>query len=279
MSTGPMSRYALLAVAAVAAAMALPAAATASEGTDLALTQSASSTLVKKGETVTLTITVENRGSEANLGGAGVQMIGLGGGDDLTDNPYQSVTTTQGSCADESVGRIAQEFCRIGHVAPGATVRITAVVQMNETMNHDAGLAFEGESGPSSGEYSDANGANNGSFLKISASAPPLLTGSAKIKLPVLPKGCVSGDFPLKIVVAAPQVKKVAASLFLGFDRNGEGQEWQRVAHGPRLQATVPGSQMLEYHHPFLNTTYQLKIKARLKGGRRLTRTVGFQLC
>lgn len=255
-------------------------AAAAQASRDLSIEQSASSTVVKKGGTATITVTVKNDGSEAVPPGIGVEMLGLGGGDVITENPSVSASPSQGSCgqADSSD---SVEFCPIGELAAGASMHITVVVRMEETMNHDVGFVPEDGNGqPSNGEYADSDYRNDVAFLKISASAPPVLTGSSKIGLPGLPEGCVSGNFPLHVVVAAAGVKKIAASLFLGFDQNGAGQEWHRTSHGSnQLRATVPVSQMEEYRHPFLATFYKLKIKARLEGGTRLKRTVEFQLC
>ncbi|HEY1852973.1 MAG TPA: hypothetical protein VGG40_00170, partial [Solirubrobacterales bacterium] len=145
----------------------------------------------------------------------------------------------------------------------------------------DVGLLVSDESGqPSSAEYFDSNYENDISFLRISASSPPVLTGSTKVGLPGLPQGCVGGNFKLHIVVAAANVKKISASLFLGYDKEGVGQEWSRSSHGSnRLGAAVPITQLLEYRHPFYATVYKLKVKARIKSGTRLKRTIEFQLC
>jgi Domain of unknown function DUF11 len=273
-------KRAVLAILVVTVAWLAAGAASAQASRDLAIEQSAASTVVKKGDTVTITITVKNNGTEAMPPGIGVEMVGLGGGDVITENPYVSVSPSQGSCnrvhSSESV-----EFCPIGELAAGATMHIAAVVRMEETMNHDVGFLGEDESGqPSNAEYSDSNSHNDATFLKISASSPPVLTGSSRIGFPGLPSGCVSGNFQLHVVVAAAGVKKVAASLFLGFDDEGEGREWQRTSHGSsQLRATVPIEQMLEYRHPYFATVYKLKVKARLEGGTRLKRTIEFQLC
>jgi Domain of unknown function DUF11 len=238
---------------------------------DVAVSQSASSQVVKRGETVTITVTVDNRGTVASSG-VGVGMAGLGGGDKVTNNPYQSFSATQGTCTDEPAGGVAQLFCKVGSLALGASARITVVVKMEETMNHFA--ALETEFG---GEYEDANIPNDVSFMKVAASAPPVVTGSKKIKLPGLPEGCVSGDFPLKVIAAAHGVKKISASLFLGFGKEGGGGEWQHIGHGSRMETTVPASRVEP--GPILDAVHKLKIKVRLKGGTRLKRTVEFQLC
>jgi hypothetical protein len=271
----PIRRSTLAFLAVVATSLLSGPAAAHAGVVDLAISQSASANVVKQGETVTIAVKVDNVGSEGTPSGVGVGLVGLGGGDRITDNPYLSSSTTQGTCADETVGQDPVLFCRLGPVATGASVRITAVVRMNETMNHAASL--DEENGNET--YADYNLLNNSSFMKVSASSPPVVTGSKKIQLPGLPDGCVEGDFPLTVVVAAPGVKKVVASLFLGFGKGGVGGgDWQRVARGPRLRATVPASRISE-PGPTIGRTYKLKVKARLKGGTRLKRTVEFQLC
>ncbi|HEY1855208.1 MAG TPA: hypothetical protein VGG40_11520, partial [Solirubrobacterales bacterium] len=108
-------------------------AAAAQASRDLAIEQSASSTVVDKGDTVTITVTVRNEGTEAAPAGIGVEMGGLGGGDVITENPYVSATPSQGTCnhvhSSESL-----LFCPIGELAAGASMQITTVVRMEETM-------------------------------------------------------------------------------------------------------------------------------------------------
>lgn len=265
-----------LALLVIAVALLLSGPATAHASVDLAVTESASSTLVKKDETVTITATVTNLGTEANQSGAEVQLGGVAGPHSIAEDPFQSFSTSQGSCSDEGGQRVLL-LCELDPVAGGASVQITEVVLMNETMRHSAVLVTGPEGGHENfHEYGETNTSNNGAELKISVSTPPVFTGSRKIRLLGIPNGCVTGDFPLRVIVAARAVKKVVASLFLGFDQPGSGQ-WRRVARGPRLRAIVPASRISA--SPSLAATYKLKIKARLKGGTRLKRTVEFQLC
>ena len=56
--------------------------------------------VVKQGETVTIEVSVENRGTVASFG-VGVGMAGLGGADKVTNNPYQSFSASQGACTGE----------------------------------------------------------------------------------------------------------------------------------------------------------------------------------
>ena len=167
-----------------------------------------------------------------------------------------------------------QLFCKVGSLAIGASVRYQVAVKMEETMNHT--VALESEFG---GEYADENIPNDDSFMKVSASAPPALTRlEADQASRSCPRVALATDFPLKVVnEGSLGVKKIAASLFLGFGPEGGGGEWQHSARGPRLETTVPASRIEP--GPLLNAVYKLKIKVRLKGGTRLKRTVEFQLC
>ena len=89
----------------------------------------------------------------------------------------------------------------------------------------------------------------------------------------------MSENFTLKVVPALTGVKKIAVSLFLGFDAEGEGIDWSRtVRNRPRLQATVPAARIYTFDHR-LGGTYKIHIAVRKKGGIRLTRTVEFQIC
>jgi hypothetical protein len=157
-------------------------------------------------------------------------------------------------------------------LAPGASAKVTATVEANETAVHSAILlpnAYEG------GYYDDQN-ADNAAHDRITVSVPPVVKGSKKVRIQGLPAGCVAGDFPLTVSTTAPGVKKIQASLDLGFDAEGVGHSWRRVAHGTRLHVTVPASQIFE---PILGATYTLHVKAKRGAAGALERTVEFQLC
>lgn len=173
---------------------------------------------------MTIDVTVENRGSEEAFNEIFVALGGLAGPEQVANNPYQSFSASLGSCANESTAQHGSLYCQPGNLAPGATVRIEAVVKVNETMNHWVELQERGQS------HEDANNLDNRSFMKVAASVPPVVAGSPRIKLP----------------------------------------------GSPRLTATVPISRIYE---PPSGAVYGLQIKARLKGGTRLARTVEFQLC
>jgi hypothetical protein len=266
MIPGKLKAAAIL--ASLIAAMALPAAAHASN--DLALSQVASANVVKPGGQITYTVTISNHGTEA-AGEVFVNLFSLKGHGLGANNPYQSVSTSQGACPDKSEGGYHQLVCVLGPLASGASAKIVAVVQVNESMNHIAALlpnAFEGG-------YSDANNSDNESILRATASIPPTVSGSKKIKLTGLPTGCSSGDFTLGAVAKVKGVKKMRASLYMGFDQEGNGQTWQKVVPGNHLHAKVPASRLA----PELGVFYKLKVKAKRGGAGPLTVTVTFQPC
>jgi len=259
-------------VAGLVVALALPSVAKASE--DLAITQVPSAHVVDVGKTVDLKITVANQGTNADEG-VFVSLSSLRGHGQGANNPYLSYSSSQGKCIDTSGEAYGYYYyvlvCELGPLAAGASAQISATARVNESMNHFATLlpnAYEGG-------YYDGDNSNNAATDRIDASSPPTLTGSKKIKLRGLPAGCASQDFTLRAVGKVRGVKKMSASLFLGFDDEGDGQEWHKVATGNRLVAKVPVSRLT----PELNESYELNVKAKLGGGRHLKETVTFQAC
>ena len=245
-------------VAAVAiATLALPASASA----DLVVSQTASPKPVKKGELVTITVSVTNSGpATAGSDESQVEVFPLRGSSERpAANPYQSITPSQGTCTITPTGAYQVADCSFGELAPGASAQIVAVLRVNESMNHVAA--------PKVGTWSELN---------VAASTPPTVTGAKQIRLVGVPNGCVPGDFALTVTVQAPRVRKVSATLNLGFDDTGEGVTWRRSANGRRLVTTVPASHIFS---PRLGRGYKLTIQATRKGAHALKRTVTFELC
>jgi hypothetical protein len=251
------------------AALALPSSAQAARF-DLGITQEASAKVVDKGGTATYTVTITNFGSEpyeavyANI----FSLKGEGRG---AANPYTSVSTSQGACPDKTSGEYHQLVCTLGPLASGASVKIVAVVEVNESMNQIAALLPN----PFEGGFNDENPANDEVVVRTTASIPPTVSGSKKIKLGGLPAGCAPGDFILRAKAKVKGVKKMRASLFLGFNAEGEGGTWQRTVNGDHLRVKVPASALA----PDLGVFYKLKIKAKRGGAKPLTTTVSFQPC
>ncbi len=268
-----MGRSTLVILAALAAWLAAGPQ-TAQASFDLGVSQSVSAHVVKPGQTVTIEATVENRGTEATseFGEAIIELGSLGGFGEPANDPYQSFSSSQGSCFKEAIDPYQGVICQLGRLEAGASAHVRAMVQVNQTMNHNATLLPNIHEGG----YQDADNTNNQATDRITLDVPPVVTGSSRVRLPVLPQSCVNGDFPLKVIAKAPGVKKVTAVLELGADAEGYVHEWRRTSRGSRLSATVPASRIVDRR---LGVIHKLQIKARRGGAGPLKRTVEFQFC
>jgi hypothetical protein len=260
----------------VAFAALLGPAAAASGATDIGISQTVSAHAVKPGGTVTVTVTATNLGDQpANPYGDGsvdLNLFSWGAHAAPTNNPYQSVTPSQGSCNTEPVGDYKNAYCTLGPLAPGASAQVTAVVQVNESANNFAQLLGRANS---ISDYSDDNGANDAAHTTIYLDKAPIVAGPKTLKIKGLPGGCVSGDFTLDITAKAPQVKEVKVSAYLGLDANGDSHNFSKTAKGKHLKTTFPASKVAIE----LNKTYTLKVKAKLGGGHALKSTVTYVRC
>jgi hypothetical protein len=252
--------------------LSVPAAAQASF--DLAIAQTPSAHVVAPGGTVKISATVKNVGSEA-APEVDAELDSLAAHGAGAENPYQSFTVSQGNCKNETGQAYGYTYhflvCELGELAPGASAQIEATVQINQTAVHSAVLLGRG----AEGLLTDDNFNNNTAADRITVNAPPAVTGSKKIKLKGLPKGCASGDFTLVASSNAKGVKKMRVSLFLGFDEEGVGGEFQKTVRGKRIAAKVPVSRIAFQ----LGKTYTLKIKAKRGSAGALKKTVSFEIC
>lgn len=215
--------------------------------TALAVTQTQSADVVKKGEQVTYTTSATNTGPET-LDHVRAVMLGYQA-DRIrpVDNPYVSVTSNRGTC---EVGRADSHFdydyhvssCAIGQLPPGETVQIVAVAVINAAVDHLARVSCpwpcfdEAETAdcpPSAGPGSpvlpcqvsghectypppegssgtcDDPGRTVGARTLVDA--PPEVRGSEQIKVRGLPTGCVDRD--LAFTAKASGAKKLKASF------------------------------------------------------------------
>lgn len=252
--------------------LSVPAAAQASF--DLAISQTVSSHVVLPGGIVHVSATVKNVGSEA-VPEVAAELNSLAAHGAGADNSYQSATTSTGTCKIETGHGYGYTYhwvvCELGELAPGASVQIEATVQVNQTAVHSATLLGR----YAEGLFTDDEFHDNAAHDRITASSPPVVSGSKQIKISGLPKGCASGDFTLVASSKAKGVKKMRASLFLGFDDEGVGGEFEKTVRGHRLVAKVPVSR-IAYE---LGKSYTLKIKAKRGGAGPLQATVSFQIC
>lgn len=252
--------------------LSVPAAAQASF--DMAIAQTPSAHVVAPGGTVKISATVKNLGSAADPE-VDAELDSLAAHGAGADNPYQSFTVSQGQCTIETGQAYGYTYhflvCKLGELAPGASAQIEATVQINQTAVHSAVLL----GGGGEGLLTDDNFTNNTAADRITANAPPVVTGSKKIKLKGLPKGCASEDFTLVASSSAKGVKKMRVSLFLGFNDEGVGGEFEKTVHGHRIVAKVPVSR-IDFQ---LGKTYELKIKAKRGSAGALKKTVSFEVC
>jgi len=265
-------RVGLLAFAVGILGLSVPAAAQASF--DLAVTQTVSAHQVAPGGTVKISATVKNAGSEAAPEVA-MELDSLAAHGAGANNPYRSVTASRGSCKIEEGQGYGYTYhfavCQLGELAPGASVQIEATVEIDQTAVHSAVLLGR----YAEGVLTDDEFHNNQASDRITVNSPPVVTGSKKIKIGGLPKGCASDDFTLTASSSAKGVKKMRVSLFLGFGDEGEGGEFQKTVRGHRITAKVPVSRIVFE----LGKVYTLKVKAKRGSAGALQATVSFQVC
>ncbi|HVP02815.1 MAG TPA: hypothetical protein VMT10_09620 [Solirubrobacteraceae bacterium] len=213
---------------------------------DIAVSQMVSSNLVQRGAPVTITMTVTNVGTaptDAVLDTLPRRVQASIG----TNDPYTSVTTTQGSCST-SMDAYARPtpgdpgtpilHCDLGTLGAGVNAVVTAVVQMN--LAADFFVFASPPTGP------DSNILNDEANDIVNVSAPPVVTGSNKIRLGGLPAGCVSGDLHLTVTApAAPAPTQVEAYAGIQETADGVPTPWKASVRGRRLTATVPTSKIV----------------------------------
>jgi hypothetical protein len=227
---------------------------------DLGVTVNPSARTVSRGQSVSFDITITNHGTEA-FEASFVNLFSLRGHGLGANNPYTSVSTSQGACKDVGGEAFNSHYytwvCELGALAPGASAKIKAAVTVNESMNHIVALlpnAYEGG-------YQDENNSN--------------VTGSKAIKLKGLPTGCTTGDFTLRASTKAAGVKKMSATMEYGYTPEGVGQDLRKIARGHKLVVNVPAS-----HFPVeLGKSFELHIKAKKGGGRKLETVVLLTPC
>jgi hypothetical protein len=225
----------------------------------VALSQTESADPVKPGDLETYSIRVRNVGSDTLFPDFTVEMAGFSvGGFRAVDNPYRSVTPSQGRCEITNTDASnPNEYgykwtdCTLGAIAPGKTATIKAVVEMNESMDHWLDVLYGGA------QYNDPV------FETTTVSTPATVSGSPKIRVKGLPDGCVSDDFTLKARAKASGVKKMVAAL--------EGDKLE-VVKAKRVKVEVPASDLEPGFH-------ELKLSAKRERGSKLKSAVSFQRC
>jgi hypothetical protein len=269
-------RSLLIASALLLGLLALPASAHAVA--DVGVTQSVSSHVVNPGGTVTVTATVRNNGDEPPpYGSVYVELGSLSDYGHGADNPYQSASASNGgTCQIQSGMAYGYHYhwvdCDLGALAPGETAQITATVKVNEGMFHDTTLLPN----LNEGGYSDDRNANNRAVDRVAIDKPPVVTGSAKLRITGIPPGCARGDFTINVTASGTQVRKVKAFIFLGFDENGSGIDFGKQQRGRHLVAKIPVSKI---SYPPLTQEYKLTVRAKRGGRKPYVKTISFTVC
>jgi hypothetical protein len=223
------------------------------------LGQTESADPVKPGDLETYDVSVRNVGSDTLFPDFTVELAGFAPDSERSvNNPYRSVTPSQGSCEITNTdaanpGEYGYKWtdCTLGALAPGATARIKAVVEMHESMDHRVDVLYGGA------QY------NFPVVERTTVSTPATVSGSKKIKVKGLPDGCVSRDFTIKARAKVNDVKKMVAAL--------ESHKLE-VVKAKRLKADVPVGDLEAGFH-------ELKLSAKRERGAKLKSSVTFQRC
>ncbi len=226
---------------------------------------------VPKGDTATYTATVTNTNDPSSLfpeeHGVLLELSQLRViGDRPVQNPYGKSSTTRGTCTPmdypSKFGPYHALDCALGTLAPGATAKVTAGVQINESMRHSA--------------YSVSNGAEDTVVTYVSA--PPEISGSKKLKIKGLPDGCASQPFKLK--VRAKGAKKLTGRIDGPRSADGKpvafgigGSDKLKGGKGGKLKHRVATDEL----EPDLY--YEIALKAKYKHGPKQKATALFQVC
>jgi len=248
---------------------------------DIGVTQALSATKAKPGGTIEITSIVTNLGtqpvSEAFVELATVirKNLVLGAND-----PYVSFSSSQGSCENksgETFGTTTLQvlLCSLGSLAPGQTARIQASIRVNESAVHATTLVPK----PGEFEYSDEVKSNDSRTQPFYLDVPPTVSGSKRLKLIGLPKGCVTGDFTLTAKSKVSGARKMKINLDLGFDKNGRQLLLNKEVKGPKITMKVPASRAEFQIDEGAFPSYTVVVKTKLGAGHALKTTIKFKRC
>lgn len=177
-------------------------------------------------------------------------------------NPYLAFAPTD-SCArdrwDTKFGTYYFLNCNLP-LAPNESVQVYSTVQINESMDHNA--------------FVDGAGS---AVVTTLVDAPPVKSGSKKIKVKGLPDGCASSDFSLK--AKARGAKKIVATLRGPLNADGKPEDGGfsdsrklETAKGAKLKAPVDVGKLESAY-------YEIKLAAKYDGKPKQKASVLFQSC
>ena len=216
---------------------------------------------IPKGQTAEYTAVVTNVGDGAAFPEDEVGLYSYRvGGERPVANPFVSATVSTGApCRIErfpsSFGDYHSAVCSVGGLAPGDSIQIVARAEVNESMDMTAGT----------------------DKVTTLVDAPPVVTGSEKIKVAGLPDSCAHSSFTLK--AKAKGAKKVAASLVGPLNSEGKPPAGE-VAKNRRLGAAKGAKLKAEVDAGTLDPAfYEIKLAAKYYGKPKQTASVLFQRC
>jgi len=223
---------------------------------------------IPKGQAATYTTVVTNGGTAAATDSESILSLSSYrvGGERPVPNPYSSAESTQGTCVDSNFdskfGTYYGKECSLGEIAPGASVTVTSVVEINESMDHNSFISN-----------------SEGGLAEVTTlvDSPPVTSGSNKIKLRGLPDACASEDFKLK--AKAKGAKKVKATLRGPLNAEGKPLDggFSRTrslakAKGAKLKASIEVAKLEAAY-------YEVKLAAKYKSKSKQKSSVLFQAC
>jgi hypothetical protein len=218
---------------------------------------------IPKGETATYRAMVTNVGTGAADAEATVGIYTYRvNGERPVQNPFRSVVQTgPGECRVElfpsSFGDYHSAVCPVAGLAPGASTEITAIAEVNESMDVHADWTQQ--------------------VVTTLVDAPPQVSGSSKIKLTGLPQACAAGDFTLK--AKAKGAKKMTAALVGPLNQFGKPEAGDfsksrklETAKGAKLKAPIDASGLQP-------AFWEIKLAAKYDGKPKQKTSVLFQSC
>jgi Domain of unknown function DUF11 len=236
----------------------------------LTVSQVESADPVSESEQVTYTMTVGNTGPDP-VENVALQVTATKTNDESpVDNPYLSLTPTQGSCTLDA-GSFSGGRCALGTLAVGASSQVTGVVQANFSMANVATVFLCDPSG----QFCFDNGT---STEKTTVVHGPSQSGSNKVKIRGMPADCASGTFKARAKAKPRKVRSVLATISgprdeYGVPLNGyKGPRKLAKKKGRRVKAKVKAGNLRDGF-------YELIFHAQRKGKPTLKRTATFQVC
>jgi hypothetical protein len=249
-------------LAAVAVPLVFPVPASAQGYAEFQVTMTGDPGPIPKGQSANYVTTVQNVGSES--GNAELQLSSYRvDGERPVPNPYLDFSASTGSCEraqwDTKFGTYYFLNCVLP-LAPNQSAQVHSTVQINESMDHNSFV-----SGGGSAEVTTL------------VNAPPVKSGSKKIKVKGLPDGCASGDFKLK--AKARGAKKIVATLRGPLNADGKPEDGGfsdtrklETAKGAKLKAPIDVGKLESAY-------YEIKLAAKYDGKPKQKASVLFQSC